>query len=177
MSTDPTIATVLETVESTLATEPAVDIESIKQIMDGFDPAALLPELESIFEILVTTCRVAVMAGPIVLLVMGLLYLFLSPREANYIFGYRCFYGMGSVEAWRYSQRLAGLVLGGLGLVLTVVSLLVSGGFAAMEPEAMAWRTLYWVIAEVVLALLAILTINGLTAMKFTAKGELRKRK
>ena len=33
---------------STAATEAAFDFNSIKELMDGFDPAALLPEIDSI---------------------------------------------------------------------------------------------------------------------------------
>ena len=69
----------------------------------------------------------------LVLLVLGLAYLFLSPREANYYFGYRCYYGMGSIQAWRFTQRIAGMILGGLGLVLTVIMFLVSAGFGGMD--------------------------------------------
>jgi len=123
MSTTPTeiletTAAALETVlptDPTAATEAVLDIASIKELMDAFDPASLLPEMSEIFGSLVSVCRVAVMVGPIVLLVLGLAYLLLSPREANYYFGYRCYYGMGSVPAWRFTQRFAGVVLGGTG--------------------------------------------------------------
>ena len=103
MSTTPT--ELLETASD--ATEAILDVESIKEMMDAFDPAALLPELSDVFGSLATVCRVAVMIGPVVLLVLGLGYLFLSPKEANYYFGYRCYFGMGSVHAWRFTQRLA----------------------------------------------------------------------
>ena len=107
MSTIPT--------EITAATESTLDIASIKSVMDGFDPASLLPDLSKVFGSLVGVCRVAVMIGPIITLILGLAYLFLAPKEANYYFGYRCYFGMGSVRAWRFTQRLAGVCLGGLG--------------------------------------------------------------
>ena len=160
--------------DPTAATEAVMDIESIKEMMDAFDPAALLPELDSIFSGLATVCRVAVLAGPIVLLVLGLAYLFFSPKEANYYFGYRCYYGMGSVQAWRFTQRMAGMVLGGLGLVLTGVMLVVSGGFAGMEVMDMVWRAAVCLIWEAVLSVAAILFINGTAMMKFDRKGEFR---
>ena len=124
MSTNPT--------EILQATEPSLDIESIKSLMDGFDPAALLPDLSELFGSLATLCRFAVMIGPVVLLVLGLAYLFLSPREANYYFGYRCYFGMGSVQAWRFTQRIAGMLFGGVGLILTIVMYVISGGFSEM---------------------------------------------
>ena len=108
MSTIPT--------EITAATEGSLDIASIKSVMDGFDPASLLPDLSKVFGSLVGVCRVAVMIGPVIALILGLAYLFLAPKEANYYFGYRCYFGMGSVRAWRFTQRIAGMILGGLGL-------------------------------------------------------------
>lgn len=165
-----------EAILNTEATEAAVDIASIKQIMDGFDPASLLPELDSVMGSVATLCRVAVLVGPIVLVIMGLAYLFLSPKEANYYFGYRCYYGMGSVQAWRFTQRLAGIVLGGLGLVLTVIMLLLSGGFSGMQTMDMAWRALRCVLWETALTALAVLFINGFAAMTFDSRGEYRKK-
>ena len=72
-------------------------IEDFKGLMDAFDPAALLPELDSIMGVLEFAMEIAVLAGPVVLLVLGLLYLFAAPKEANYYLGYRCFFGMGSI--------------------------------------------------------------------------------
>ena len=167
----------LETSEAIVNTEPAVDIASIKEIMDGFDPATLLPELNQVFDTMVTICRVAVLAGPIVLLVLGLAYLLLSPKEANYYFGYRCYYGMGSVQAWRFTQRLAGIVLGVLGLVLTGIMVMISGGFAGMDTMAMAWKALRCVLWEAGLTVAAVLSINSIAAFVFDFRGEYRNRK
>ena len=120
---------------ATVPTEPVeegLDFSAIKEMMDAFDPAALLPELDTITGKIDLVARIAVMAGPIVILVLGLMYLFLAPKEANYRFGYRTWFGMGSVAAWRFTQRLAGIVLGLLGLVLTVVMFFVVNGFGAL---------------------------------------------
>jgi hypothetical protein len=171
------LTTALAPTEAIANTEPAVDIASIKELMDGFDPAALLPELDQVFSTAATVCRVAVLVGPVLLLALGLAYLFLSPKEANYYFGYRCYYGMGSVQAWRFTQRLAGIVLGGLGLVLTGVMLVVSGGFGGMDTMDMAWRALGCVFWEAVLTVAAVLAINGTAALTFDFRGEYRNRR
>lgn len=187
MSTIPTeiLETTLATLETTVATIPTdptaateggLDLGSIKDMMDAFDPAALLPELSDVFGSLSTVCRFAVMIGPIVLLVLGLAYLFLSPKEANYYFGYRCYYGMGSVQAWRFTQRLAGVVFGGLGLILTIIMLLISGGFAKMEVTDMVWRAADCLIWQAILVVLATVGINLTAAMRFDRKGEYRKK-
>ena len=168
MSNDPT--SVLET------TEPVLDIESIKEIMDAFDPASLLPELDSIFGWITLACRTAVMVGPIILLILGIVYLVFSPREANYHLGYRCFFGMGSVEAWRFTQRLAGIVLGVVGLVLTGVMLVLSGRFASMEVNDMVWLAVKCLLWQGALALIANLAISLTAMIKFDARGNYRKK-
>ena len=169
MSTNPT--------EILQATEPVLDIESIKSLMDGFDPAALLPDLSDLFGSLATLCRFAVMIGPVVLLILGLAYLFLSPREANYYFGYRCYFGMGSVQAWRFTQRMAGMLFGGVGLILTIVMYVISGGFAEMEVTDMVWKAASCLAWQAGVALAVTLAINTIAAVTFDRRGELRRKK
>ena len=154
-----------------------MNIDDLKSLMDAFDPAALLPEAQVILDFLVKAARIAVIAGPVLLLLAGLAYLFLSPKEANYYFGYRCYYGMGSVEAWRYSQKMAGLIWTGLGLALTVVMLIVSGGFAGKEINEALTLALTCMLWEAGLVAVSVFVINGLVMYHFTAKGDRRRRK
>lgn len=160
---------------ATAATEAALDFEAIKKTFEDFDLAKLLPQIDSIFDKITVLCRVCVMIGPILLLILGLCYLLLAPKEANFYFGYRCYYGMGSVHAWRFTQRIAGMVLGGLGLVLTVIMAILSLGFGSMEVEALLWRTVWCLVWQAVLTLLATLAINSLAMFWFNRKGELRR--
>ena len=169
MSTIPT--------EIVQATESPLDIESIKSLMDGFDPAALLPDLSDLFGSLATLCRFAVMIGPVVLLILGLAYLFLSPKEANYYFGYRCYFGMGSGQAWRFTQRIAGMLFGGVGLILTIVMFLISGGFAEMEVTDMVWKAAGCLAWQAIIAIVLTLLVNFLAFFFFDAKGGPRRRK
>ncbi len=180
MSTTPTTE-ILETtaaiLEATAATEAELDFGSIKDMMDAFDPAALLPDLSKVFGSLATVCRFAVMIGPIVLLILGLAYLFLAPKEANHYFGYRCYFGMGSVNAWRFTQRMAGVVLTVLGLGLTIVMFTLSDGFAKMEVTDMVWKALDYLVWQAGLAFLANFSINLTAFIRFDRKGEYRKNK
>ena len=160
-----------------LETSPleALDIDSIKALMDGFDPASLLPELEGIFTTLPGICRLCVMAGPLVLLVLGLLYLFFAPREANWYFGYRCYYGMGSVYAWRFTQRFAGVLLTVTGIAMSIIMFVLSAGFGSMEVSDMVWKALELLVWEAGIALAANLTINIAAAIRFDRKGRYRR--
>lgn len=161
---------------STAGTESALNIDSVKKFLDGLDPAALLPDLTTVVGRLELVCRIAVLVGPVVLLELGLSYLFLTPKEANYYLGYRCYYGMGSVQAWRFSQRIAGLIFGGLGLVLTVVMFFLSVSFRSSAPMDMAWSAFRCLIWQAVLTLLATLAVNLLCVFFFDAKGEPRRK-
>lgn len=98
--------------------------------------------------------------GPVIALILGLAYLFLAPKEANYYFGYRCYFGMGSVRAWRFTQRIAGMILGGLGLILTVIMAIVTAGYGSMDSIDMVWSAVNCLIWEAILLLIGSIAIN-----------------
>ena len=158
-------------------TTPSLSIDSIKELMDGFDPASLLPELDSVFGKIELVCRIAVMVGPVLLIALGLTYLLLSPKEANHHLGYRCYFGMGSVQAWRFTQKFSGVVLGSLGLTLTAVMVFMMMSFRGMEVEAMLWRAVKCLIWEAALALLANLAIQAAAFFLFDANGDYRSKR
>ena len=145
--------------------------EDIKVLMDNFDPATLLPDLSSMTGIVATVTRLAVLAGPIVLLIMGLLYFFAAPKEANYRFGYRCYFGMGSEEAWRFTQRVAGILWAALGLVLSLLMLFITGGYGSKEIVDVIGSGLKCLIWEVVLTALSCLAINAAVMLRYDRKG------
>ena len=151
-------------------------IDDFKSLMDDFELASLLPELDAILGKLALLARIAVLIGPVMLLVMGLLYFFASPKEANYHFGYRCNYGMGSVEAWQFTQSLAGIVWGALGLILGIVMLLVSGGFAQLETMDLLWRAVYCLAWEAGAVAVGCIGVNTVVALRYDRKGYLRRK-
>ena len=152
-------------------------IEDLTEVLEGSDLGAMLPDLNAIMDKMAPIMRVALLAGPIILLVLGLLYLFASPKEANYKFGYRCYFGMGSVNAWRYSQRLAGVLYILVGLVLTLVMYSATGKFQDMEIMDMLWKAVKCGAWEAVIILLTRVLINSIVAFFFDAKGRLRRKK
>ena len=93
-------------------------VERLKTLINEFDPAAFIPEVGSIIGWVELFARVCVMVAPVIMLVLGLIYLLVPPKEANHTLGYRFYFGMGSVEAWRFTQKLAGICWSALGLVL-----------------------------------------------------------
>ena len=149
-------------------------MDFLKSLLADFDPAALVPDLEALFNNLDAALRVVVLAGPLCLLGLGLMYLLAPPSEANHVFGYRHFWGMSSVEAWRFTQKTAGLVWTGLGLVLTVVMAFLCNGYRELAAEAMLMSALTSVGVELLLVFLSTLLINTLVIFHFDRKGTRR---
>ena len=172
-----TLAAVETVAAETAAAEELLDVESIKAMLDGFDPATLLPDLSKIFTSLEPVCRIAVLVGPVLILLLGLSYLILTPKEANYYLGYRCYFGMGSEYAWRFTQRLAGLLFTGTGLVLTVVMFVITSRFRYMELSAMVWQAAACLLVELAVAILLNVTVNLSAAFRFDRKGRHRRKR
>ena len=150
-------------------------IDDLKKVLEGSDLGAVLPDLNAIVDKMTPIMRIALLAGPIILLALGLIYLFASPKEANYKLGYRCYFGMGSVNAWRYTQRLAGLAWSVLGLILTGAMVLLTNGFADMDVYDAVWTAAKYVLWEVVIVALSCLCINTIVMSRFTYNGDYRK--
>lgn len=146
-------------------------MEALKALMKDFDPTALIPDLSTVLGKIEAGLRLAVIAAPLALLIMGLIYLLAAPKEANYKLGYRFYWGMASVESWRFTQRLAGAVWTVLGGVLTLVMFSACGGFRDMDVNAMAYQAVKYILWELGSALVSILLIDLAVIICFSFKG------
>lgn len=135
-------------------------MDALKSLFEDFDLAAFLPDVTSALGWVESTLRVLVMAGPLLLLGFGMLFLLAPPKEANYGVGFRCWWGMASLEAWQFTQRLAGLVWSALGVALTIIMALICNAFRRMDPMDMVWCAFWCLIAELVLILGSWIWIN-----------------
>ena len=148
-----------------------MDIEALKELFENFDLAAFLPKLDDVIGWIEMVLRIAVMAGPLLLLGFGLLYLLAPPKEANYSLGYRTWWGMSSLDAWQFTQHIAGLVWSALGTGLTIVMALICNAFRRMEPMDMVWSAVKCLGWELVLVAVACLAINITVFAKFDRTG------
>ena len=152
-------------------------MDKLLSLLDGLDIAELLPSVDSLLGSLGFFMGLALLVGPIVLAVLGLIYLLSPPKEANYKAGFRTYFGMGSIQAWRFTQRLAGLVFSSLGLVLAIAMLIVSSGFAnqgEMELVSTCVTCLFW---QVGLALAGYLGVAITACVLFDRNGSPRRKK
>ena len=152
-------------------------IEQMKQLVNEFDFANFIPAVDSILGWIEMLVRIFVMAAPICILAFGLFFLFLPPKEANHRAGYRTYFGMGSVEAWRFTQFLAGIVWSAIGLILTIVMLLVINGYRGMDMIDVVNSAITCVLWEIGCIVVGCLGINVTAFVIFDRNGKRRAKK
>ena len=152
-------------------------IESLIALVNEFDFAKIMPELDSVMGWIDLFVRLCVLAAPVAVLFFGLWWLILPPKEANHHVGYRCFFGMGSVDAWRFAQKIAGVLFTVLGVGLLAISLLVSNRFPDMEPMVMLDKAVVCILWQIGITLVLSLMINLIVALRYDRNGDLRSEK
>ena len=150
-------------------------MEKENKIIELLD--AIIPKLDALLGDMRFWMIVAVLIGPILFMGMGAFYYFASPKEANHRLGYRTYFGMGSVQAWKYTQKLAGMVWGGLGVVMTLVAIIVAIVLGGKEPADAMNSALTMLIIEAVCALLAFLAVEILVFVRYDMNGNLKNKK
>ena len=146
-------------------------MEKLTEIFEKLDLTKLVPPMDTLLDKLLWIAKVAVLAGPIVMLVFGLWYLLLPPKEANYGAGFRTWFGMGSVEAWRMTQRIGGTVWSACGLVLAVVMWFVSRGFAGGDPMVVAEKAVTCLVWQVAVAFISYIAVWIVMMVLFDSRG------
>ena len=154
-----------------------MDMDAIKEFFSGLESGPVLPDPGAMTDKLESIARLLVVAGPVVMIVLGLLYLFAAPREANHHFGYRCYYGMGSEQAWQFTQRIAGITWTALGAVMTVAMLIVTGGFGGKDVLEMLTTAAVCVVTEALVLLVTTIILRIVIAARYNRHGERRVRK
>ena len=133
-------------------------MELITKLFD-IDFASLVPELPTFLGLIRTLLVLAMLAGPVALLSLGALYLYKPAPEANFKYGYRTYYGMGSIEAWKFSQKIGGLVFGALGAFLLLAMFIVSLCFIGKDLMVVSVMAMISLIVQAVLVLAARITL------------------
>jgi len=149
-------------------------MDGITELLNNFDLAEILPHITDFISDLRFWICVAVLLGPLLLLGFGAWYYLAPPQKANHMIGCRVYYGMGSDRAWKFTQRLAGIVWGGLGAVLTVVMALVCIICAGVSPVDFGLTAVICVIIEVVLVLAGYIAIQVIVRKSFDKDGRKR---
>ena len=148
-----------------------MEFDSVTGFLDNFDISKLLPDLGTMLGKLDLVLRIGVLLAPLVILALGLLYFLTPPKEANHSFGYRCYWGMSSVESWRFTQKLAGAVWSVLGLVLLLIMALLCSSFKGMEAMPMVEKAVKYLFWELILIAISCVAIDVTVMVFFDSKG------
>ena len=155
-----------------------MNLDAIKEFLSGSETALpVVPDAGTVVDKILPIAKVLVVAGPVIMLILGLLYLFAAPREANHHFGYRCYFGMGSEQAWRFTQRIAGITWTALGAIMTVAMLIVTSRFPKLDVLEMLTSAATSLVTEALVLLAATIIIRITVAAVFDRHGERRRRK
>ena len=99
-------------------------------LLKEFDIAGFLPEMAKFESQLAGWMRFFLLIGPIVIGVLGAIYFYIPPDEANHALGYRSKWSMQSVPHWQHAQKVAGMVYmvlgGGLFVLMLILAFLVN---------------------------------------------------
>ena len=141
---------------------------------DNFGINDLLPEMGAFLGDIRFYLCLFLLLTPLLMAGMGALRFFKPAEEANRSVGYRTFFGMGSVYAWRVTQWVSGIVfmgIGGLLLLLAIIQCFVMG---AKEVGDAVVNMYTWLIVEGVALVVAVLAVEIVIALQFDKEGELR---
>lgn len=134
----------------------------------------LIPKLDTLTGWVQWLVSLAVRVGPVCILVLGLIYLLIPPKEANRKAGYRTYFGMGSIMAWRFTQRVAGILMVPVGLILTLSAYSTVAKFTSMDLMDMAYAAFNAIKVQAIFALVIFIVMFLLTAVVFDRMGNCR---
>ena len=152
-----------------------MSLESITSALENFDLGSLLPDLFSMLSTVQGLCTLVMMFAPLLLLGLGIWYLFWPRKEVGARSGFYAYFAMGSEEAWLYTQKMAGLVWTGLGGLLTIIMAIVCITQSGNDASQVADTTKTWMIWQIILVGLSWLTLHILPAVFFDRAGNRRK--
>ena len=150
-------------------------MEKITELVNSLvDRGKFMPGLSKVSGWVQWLISLAVRIGPVCILVLGLIYLLIPPKEANHVAGYRTYFGMGSVKAWLFTQRISGIIMTVTGLILTIIAYSAVKKFADMDLMAMGEKAFGLIKTQVICALVIYVFMFLLTAVLFDRKGNPR---
>ena len=149
-------------------------MEKITDLLNNFSLEKYIPKLDTLMGWVQWLISLAIRVGPICILVLGLIYLLIPPKEANRKAGYRTYFGMGSIMAWNFTQRVSGMLMVPIGLLLTVIAYIKIGKFSEYDLMTMAQEAFGAIKFQVVCALIIYIFMFVLTAVMFTRNGDCR---
>ena len=149
-------------------------MDFISKIFD-LDLSKFVPAMPVFLGLLRALLVIIILAGPILLVTLGVMYMLRPAPEANYKYGFRTYYGMGSVEAWKFSQKIAGLAYGGLGAILLLLMFIIVLTFFKKDLFQIANSAIICLLWQAGVTLVARITVGVMCFISFDKVGGRKK--
>ena len=149
-------------------------MDKLMSLFDNFSLEKYIPKLDSVLDGVHWLIEWGVKIGPICILVLGLIYMLIPPKEANRYFGFRTYFGMGSISAWLFTQRVAGFLMTVVGLSLYLIANGAVKSFGSMELMDMSEKALDLIKTQIIAALVIYIFMFLLTFVMFNRNGVCR---
>ena len=147
-------------------------MDKIMDIMNNLgNLEKFIPKLEDLMGWVQKLISLSVRVGPVCILVLGLIYMLIPPKEANRYFGYRTYFGMGSILAWRFTQRVSGVLMSVIGLILTIIAFATVGRFDGMDNMEMTELAFRCIKGQVICMIFIWIFMFALTTVMFDRNG------
>lgn len=149
-------------------------MDIVVSLLKGFDVENLMPPLGSFLSGIKFWMILLMLVGPLLMLALGAMYYYKPPKEANFSWGFRTYFTMGSVEVWQFTQRLAGRMWMVLGGIMSGATLVLGVLLSFISAQAVTIGAVWIVLAELVLVVGSWIAINSVVLKYFDKNGNRR---
>lgn len=149
-------------------------MDKIMSFVNDLSLEKYMPKLDNVLDRMQWLIEWAVKVGPICILALGLIYMLLPPKEANRYFGFRTYFGMGSISAWFFTQRVSGALMTIVGLSLYLIANSAVKTFGSMDIMEMSEKAIDLMKGQVISLLVIYVVMFLLTFVMFNRKGVCR---
>lgn len=132
----------------------------LSSLMD-IDFTKIVPEIGAFVGWVKFFLIVAMLIGPVVMLITGAVWVWRPSKEPTYRRGYQHKCIMENTENWLYAQRFAGLIRTVLGGAMTVVAGIVALITALISETALATAAVIFLLVEIILVVIATIYIDS----------------
>ena len=149
-------------------------MDIIVSLLKGFDVENLMPPLSQFLSGIKFWMILLMLVGPLLMLALGAMYYYKPPKEANFSWGFRTYVTMGSVEVWRFTQRLAGRIWMVLGGIMSAATLVLGVLLSFISAQAVTVGAVLIVGVELVLVVGRWIIINMIVLKFYDKEGNRR---
>ena len=134
----------------------------------------ILPALSSFLGGIKFLMVLMMLAGPLVMLYLGLKYYYKAPQEVDYEWGFRTYFALTTPDIWSCTQKIAGKTWMLLGGAMSVLALVMSVVLCFFSARAVTVGAVWIVSIELLLTVVSWFVINTIILKIYDKNGKRR---